>query len=200
MPESIESSWFVSHRAKMSGELDSRKDSQSTKFEQRPWIFMKLRDCQLITFVMLNRFCSLSRTPPLPPPTSPNLPVLNTTISKWIEYQPKSNEKHAFFRFIVFQVLKICTIKFFKTEPPDLLFLVFISFYTNRYYFSQIFRTSFSIIWKKDFCHKFYFLTDSLKPPTPKWPKSAKCDESFLAMLPKLQRVKQFKINWLTCF
>ena len=42
MPESIESSWFVSHRVRMSGEFDSRKDSQSTKFEQRPRIFVKL--------------------------------------------------------------------------------------------------------------------------------------------------------------
>ena len=42
MPESIESSRFVSHRARMSGEFDSRKDSQSTKFEQRPQIFVKL--------------------------------------------------------------------------------------------------------------------------------------------------------------
>ena len=34
---------FVSHRARMSGEFDSRKDSQSTKFEQRSQIFIKLR-------------------------------------------------------------------------------------------------------------------------------------------------------------
>ena len=26
----------------MSGEFDSGKDSQSTKFDQRPWIFIKL--------------------------------------------------------------------------------------------------------------------------------------------------------------
>ena len=36
LPESIESSRFVSHRARMSGEFDSRKASQSTKFEQKP--------------------------------------------------------------------------------------------------------------------------------------------------------------------
>ena len=41
LPESIESSRFVSHRARMSGEFDSRKDSQS-KFEQKPQIFVKL--------------------------------------------------------------------------------------------------------------------------------------------------------------
>ena len=42
MPESIQSSRFVSHRARTSGEFDSRKDSQSTNFEQRPQIFVKL--------------------------------------------------------------------------------------------------------------------------------------------------------------
>ena len=42
LPESIESSKFVPHRAIMSGELDSRKDSHSTKLEQRPQIFVKL--------------------------------------------------------------------------------------------------------------------------------------------------------------
>ena len=42
MPESIESSRFVSHRARMSGEFDSRKNLQSTKFERRPRIFVKL--------------------------------------------------------------------------------------------------------------------------------------------------------------
>ena len=42
LPESVESSRFVSHRARISGEFDSRKDSQSTKFERRPQIFVKL--------------------------------------------------------------------------------------------------------------------------------------------------------------
>ena len=42
LPELIESSMFVSHRARMSGEFDSRKDSHSTKLEQRPQIFVKL--------------------------------------------------------------------------------------------------------------------------------------------------------------
>ena len=43
LPESIvESFRFVSHRARMSGEFDSRKDLQSTKFERRPQIFVKL--------------------------------------------------------------------------------------------------------------------------------------------------------------
>ena len=38
LPESIESSRFVSNRARMSGEFDSRKDSQS----RRSRIFLKL--------------------------------------------------------------------------------------------------------------------------------------------------------------
>ena len=42
MPESIESSKFVSHRARMSGEFDSRKDSYSTKFKRKAQIFVKL--------------------------------------------------------------------------------------------------------------------------------------------------------------
>ena len=33
---------FVSHREKISGEFDSRKDSHSTILEQRPGIFAKL--------------------------------------------------------------------------------------------------------------------------------------------------------------
>ena len=47
LPESIESSRFVSHRARMSGEFDSRKDSQSTKFERRSRIFVKLSFTEL---------------------------------------------------------------------------------------------------------------------------------------------------------
>ena len=44
-----------------------------------------------------------------------------------------------------------------------------ISSYISRYHFSQIFRTSFRIICKKDFRHEFSFLTDSLKPPLLVW-------------------------------
>ena len=70
--------------------------------------------------------------------------------------------------YTVFQVLEVLLIKICKIQPLDLLFLViFISFYINRYHFSQIFKTSFSIIWKKDFCQNFPFLMESLKLPTP---------------------------------
>ena len=42
MPESIESSKFVSLRARTTGEFNSRKDLHSTKLKQRPQIFVKL--------------------------------------------------------------------------------------------------------------------------------------------------------------
>ena len=42
MAELLESSRFFSHRARISGQFDLRKDSQSTKFERRPRTFVKL--------------------------------------------------------------------------------------------------------------------------------------------------------------
>ena len=42
LPESIESSKFVSYRRRMSGEFDSRRDSHLAKFKRRPRIFIKL--------------------------------------------------------------------------------------------------------------------------------------------------------------
>ena len=42
MSQSIDSSRFVSHGARMSGEFSSIKSSWSTKFEQRPRILVKL--------------------------------------------------------------------------------------------------------------------------------------------------------------
>ena len=69
--------------------------------------------------------------------------------------------------YIAFHVLNKHLTKICKIEPPDLLFLVvFISFYISRYHFSQFSRTSFNIICKKDFHHKFSFLTDSLNHPS----------------------------------
>ena len=83
-----------------------------------------------------------------------HLPV-QWTISRWIWILTK-------IFYIVFQVLKVLLIKICKIQSLDLLFLVvFISFYISRY-FSQVFRTSFNIIWKTDFHHKLY----SLSPPT----------------------------------
>ena len=42
LPESIESSMFVSYRTRMSGEFHSRRDSHSTELKQRPQIFVKV--------------------------------------------------------------------------------------------------------------------------------------------------------------
>ena len=38
----MKTSKFLSHRARMSGEVDSRKDLQSEKFEWSPQIFLRL--------------------------------------------------------------------------------------------------------------------------------------------------------------
>ena len=51
MPESIEPLNFVSHRARMSGKFDSSKDSDSTKFEQRPKISGQLSFAELSPLV-----------------------------------------------------------------------------------------------------------------------------------------------------
>ena len=40
--QSLESSKFLSHRSRISGELDSVKDSHSTKFERKPQILVRL--------------------------------------------------------------------------------------------------------------------------------------------------------------
>ena len=68
---------------------------------------------------------------------------------------------HSF--YILLQVLKVLLLKIYKTQLPDLILLML--FYISRYYFPQLFRTSFNIIRKKIFITKFPFLTDSLNPP-----------------------------------
>ena len=60
----------------------------------------------------------------------------------------------------------ILFIKICKIQLPDPLFLVvFISFYISQYHFSQIFRSAFNIISKKNFVANFPFFP--LKPPYP---------------------------------
>ena len=64
-------------------------------------------------------------------------------MSRWIEYQLKSNEKYMpFLHFISHFEGSYTSYKSLKIKPLDLLFLVFISFYISRYQFLQIFRTS----------------------------------------------------------
>ena len=106
-------------------------------------------------------------------PTNPLLVILYTSPNLNRQYQNGQNtnqnqKKNVCPFYTVFQVLEVLLIKICKIQPLDLLFLViFISFYINRYHFSQIFKTSFSIIWKKDFCHKFSFFNRVTQTPTP---------------------------------
>ena len=128
--------------------------------------FSELRDWWQITFVMLNGFCLLSTPPP---------PVLNGEYQ--YGYYTKQNQMKNTSPFhIIFQVLKVLLIKTErKIEPPDLLFtVVLISFYISRYHFSQIFRTSFNIIWKTDFRHEFSFFHRFTNPPPHPTPLTAK--------------------------
>ena len=67
LQQSLEPSTFVSHRAWMSGEFDSRKDSDLIKFERRPQILVKLSFRELCDSKLLdsgafdNMTCSLSQ-------------------------------------------------------------------------------------------------------------------------------------------
>ena len=104
-------------------------------------IFICIRDCQQITFIMLNRFCLLSKKNPPP--------VLNRQYQSG--YNTNQNQiKNACPFYIVFQVLEVLLIKICWIQPPDPLFhVVFISFYISRHHFSEVFRTSFNISFPK---------------------------------------------------
>ena len=110
---------------------------------------------------MLNGFCLLSN----PPSTTLALNRECHDTYNTNQYQMKNTCPF----YILFQVLKVLLIKICKIHLADLLFLVvFISFYISRYqFFLQMFRTSFNIIWKKDFCHKFSFFNGSTQTPHP---------------------------------
>ena len=122
-------------------------------------------------------------------PTNPLLVILYTSPNLNRQYQNGQNtnqnqKKNVCPFYTVFQVLEVLLIKICKIQPLDLLFLfVYSSFYINRYHFSQTFKTSFSIIWNKDFYHKFSFFNRVTQTPQPlKRPKSAKHDKWFLSM------------------
>ena len=85
----------------------------------------------------------------------------------------------------------ILFIKICKIQLPDLLCLVvFISFYISQYHFSQIFRSAFNIMSKKNFCCKFSFFNRFTQTPLPpQQPKFAKCGKSFFWMLPNHVRI-----------
>ena len=108
-------------------------------------------------------------------------PVLNGQYQhKWNTNQNQMKNTTPF--KIVFQVyykVLLCKI----SHQIFYFLLLYISFYISRHHFSQICRTSFNFMWKKIFIPNFPFLMDSLKPP--QWPKSVKCDKSFLLIFPK---------------
>ena len=86
-----------------------------------------------ITFVTVNGFCPLSNPSPM----------FLTDNNKMDRILTKRF-------YIVSQALKVLLIKICKIQSLDLLFLfVFISFYISWYHFSQVFRTSFKIIYLK---------------------------------------------------
>ena len=96
--------------------------------------------------------------------------------------------RKAYSFYIIFQVLKVLLIKIWKIQQPDLLFLVvFISFHISIIIFQTFLELHSTLSEKKIFITNFPFSTDWLNPPplpAPLRPKSAKCDESFLSMLP----------------
>ena len=88
------------------------------------WAIFSLRDCQQITFIMLNRFCSLSKLPLPPTPT----PLLLTNKTNLDGIPSKIKWKIHVFWYIVFQVLKLLLIKKYKIELVN-QFLYFLLFY-----------------------------------------------------------------------
>ena len=101
---------------------------------------------------------------PSPPTPTPPKPLFLMDYIKMYRIPTKIKWKI----YALFQVLKLLLIKICKIQLLDLLFLVvFISFYISRYHFSQILRTSFNNIWKKDFCHEFSFFIKFTQTPQP---------------------------------
>ena len=96
----------------------------------------------------------------------PHPPLLNQwSISRWITNQNHKKSIYAlltfYFKFWRYIILLL------KIQSPDLLaiscsMLFILTLQINRYHFSQIFRASFIIIWKKKiFCTNFHFSMDS---------------------------------------
>ena len=113
----------------------------------RTYFLQVLRDCWQIIFVTFNGFCPFKQKKPTPLFLTDNI-KMDRILTKIF--------------YIVLQVL--------KTQSVDLLFVVFMSFYISRYHFSQAFRTSFNIIWKKDFRRKFSFFNGLTQNPIPPFP------------------------------
>ena len=127
---------------------------------------------------MLNGFCSLSEK-------SPISPALNGQYQdEWNTKQNRMKNTPPF--YIVFQVLQVILINICRISHQIFYFLLFyVSFDISRHYFLQIIRTSYIIIWKKDFCHKLSFFNWFAQTPAPPYrPKSAKRDKDFFVDAP----------------
>ena len=102
-----------------------------------PSNYHAFRDCQQRHFATLNRFCLLSKT---------HHPLFLMDNIKMDRIPSKTKRKMQAV-YTVFYVLEVLLIKICKIQALDLLFIiVFISFSISKYHFSQIFKTSFSII------------------------------------------------------
>ena len=115
-----------------------------------------VRDHWQITFITLNRFCALIKRKPTSLFFIDNIKLDGVpTKIKW--------KIHTFLYF----KFKVHLIKIYKIQPPDLLFIVVLHYFFSRYHFSQIFRTSFNIIWKNNFRQEFSFSNGLTNPPSP---------------------------------
>ena len=119
---------------------------------------MFFRDCRQITFITLNRFCPLSK--------KNHPPLLNG------QYQDGWNTNQNQMKNTLFLH---CISSFGGTSSKNcshwifnfLFFFYILAFTSADIIFSQIFKTSFNIIWKKKFRHKFSFFNGFNHPPPP---------------------------------
>ena len=106
---------------------------------------------------MLNRFCLLNKKTPTF--------LFSMDYIKMDRIETKIKWKiHAFFTWY-FKFWKVFLLTVYKIQPPDLLFLVFISFNIRRYnFFCKFLELHSTMSDKKIFVTNVPFLTDSLKP------------------------------------
>ena len=115
------------------------------------WI-KHFRDCRQTTFVVLNRFCSLSKRPPHPL-------FLMDNISKNGYNTDQNQLKNTCRSYIVFKVLKVYTS--YKNFSATKFFILC--------YFYQLLhqQISFFTNFFTDFCHKYSFFKQIMQPLPP---------------------------------
>ena len=101
------------------------------------WAIFSLRDRQQITFVMLNKFCPLSKLPLNRPPPSPPTPLFLTKKTKLDGIPSKIKWKIHVFWYIVFRVLKLLLIKKYKIELIN-QFLYLLFYITSAFTWADI--------------------------------------------------------------